>query len=188
MTGRFAYWMNVSLDLKIEHAEGEQGGGSWMRIGEELHQEFNNRARAMTMMIQGRTVFETMESFWPAAAEDESQPGFIREYGRIWTSMPKVLVSRTRTEAGHNTRVVDSIDQLAKLKAETAGEIGVGGATLATGLLKARLLDELLLFTHPAILGAGRPLFDAHDEPVELDLIEQKSFEQGVTMSRYTVR
>jgi dihydrofolate reductase len=69
-----------------------------------------------------------------------------------------------------------------------AGTIGVGGATLATQLMRARLLDELLLFTHPASLGFGRPLFDDYDIPLELDLLEQRSFNQGVTMHRYAFR
>ncbi|MFY1576706.1 dihydrofolate reductase family protein [Verrucosispora sp. WMMD703] len=191
MSGRFVYWMNVSVDLRIERTPGEQGGGDWMRIGESLHREFNARARAMSLMIEGRTIYETMEAFWPAARDDESLPDFMREYGEIWTSMPKVLVSRTRDSAGHNTRVIggdDAIEQLARLRAQSDGDIGVGGATLATGLLRAGLLDELLLFTHPVVLGTGRPLFDTHDEPVELDLIEQASFVQGVTMHRYAVR
>jgi hypothetical protein len=34
MAGRFVYWMNVSLDLKIERDPGEEGGGDWMRIGD----------------------------------------------------------------------------------------------------------------------------------------------------------
>ncbi|MBQ1047089.1 dihydrofolate reductase family protein [Micromonospora sp. C51] len=191
MSGRFVYWMNVSVDLRIERALNEQGGGDWMRIGESLHREFNARARAMSLMIEGRTIYETMEAFWPGARDDESLPGFMREYGEIWTSMPKVLVSRTRDSAGHNTRVIggdDAIEQLGRLREQTDGDIGVGGATLATSLLRAGLLDELLLFTHPVVLGTGRPLFDAHDEPIELDLIEQASFDQGVTMHRYAVR
>ncbi|TCC00404.1 deaminase [Micromonospora zingiberis] len=191
MPGRFVYWMNVSLDLKIEYAPGEEGGGQWMRIGESLHRVFNERARAMSLSVEGRTIYETMEAFWPAARTDDSLPDFIREYGEIWTSMPKVLVSRTRTSADHNTRIIggdDVIEQLARLRAESDGDIGVGGATLATQLLRATLLDELLLFTHPVILGAGRPLFDTHDEPLELDLLEQASFDEGVTMHRYAVR
>ena len=191
MPGRFVYWMNVSADLRIEHAEGEQGGGTWMRIGESLHREFNSRARGLSLMVQGRIVYETMEGFWPEACDDDSLPGYLREYGEIWTSMPKVLVTRTRTHAGHNTRVVrsdDAIGTLAELRARTDGDIGVGGATLATALLRAGLLDELLLFTHPVILGAGRPLFDGHDEPLELDLLEQARFDEGVTLHRYAVR
>jgi dihydrofolate reductase len=186
--GRFVYWMNVSVDMRIEHAENEQGGGSWMRIGEALHHEFNSRARALSLMVQGRTIYETMEGFWPEARDDASLPGFLREYGRIWTSMPKVLVSRTRTSAEHNTRVVSDIDAVADLRTQTEGDIGVGGATLATALLRAGLLDELLLFVHPVVLGAGRPLFDGHEEPLELDLLEQARFEQGVTLHRYAVR
>ena len=191
MPGRFVYWMNVSVDLKIEREHGEGGGGNWMRIGETLHREFNARARAMSLFVEGRTIYETMEAFWPGARDDESLPDYLREYGEIWTSMPKVLVSRTRTSAEHNTRIVggdNAIAQLARLQAETDGDIGVGGATIATQLLKENLLDELLLFTHPVILGEGRPLFDGDHEPVELDLLEQLSFVDGVTMHRFAVR
>ncbi|MGO4454307.1 dihydrofolate reductase family protein [Arthrobacter sp. RAF14] len=191
MAARFVYWMNVSLDLMIEGEPGEQGGGDWMRIGESLHREFNARARALSMDVSGRVIYETMESFWPDARTDTSLPDFLREYGEIWTDVPKVLVSRTRTSADHNTRIIggdDAIAQLAALRAEESGDIGVGGANLATQLLNARLLDELMIFTHPAILGRGRPLFDHLDEPLQLELLEQASFEAGVTLHRYAVR
>ena len=191
MPGRFVYWMNVSVDLKIERNVGENGGGDWMRIGESLHREFNARARAMSLSVEGRTIYETMESFWPDARNDESLEEVLREYAEIWTSMPKILVSRTRTSAGHNTRIIggdDAIEQLAMVRAQTEGNIGVGGATLATQLLRANLLDELLLFTHPVVLGEGRELFDDLNVPLELDLLEQQSFEQGVTMHRYAIR
>jgi dihydrofolate reductase len=183
--------MNVSLDLRIEQVPGDNGAGEWLRIGEELHREFNARARALALLVEGRIIYETMEEYWPRAREDASLPDVLREYGEIWTAKPKVLVSRTRRSADHNTRIIggdDAIEQLAALRAETDGTIGVGGAALATQLLRAKLLDELLLYTHPAILGFGRPLFDEYDMPIELDLLEQRSFEQGVTMHRYAVR
>jgi dihydrofolate reductase len=189
--GRFTYWMNVSLDLRIEQVPGDDGGGEWLRIDEELHREFNAQARALALLVQGRVIYETMEEYWPRARTDASLPDYLREYGEIWTDKPKVLVSRTRQSADHHTRIIggdDAIEQLAALRADTDGTIGVGGATLATQLLRAGLLDELLLFTHPAILGSGRPLFDDHDVPIELDLLEQRSFTQGVTMHRYAIR
>lgn len=195
MAGRFVYWMNVSLDLRIEAAPDENGGGDWMRIGEPLHREFNARARALSLMVQGRRVYEIMEAYWPAARDDASLPEVLREYGAIWTEKPKILVSRTRTEAPYDTRVIgeDAIARLAEVRDATDGDIGVGGATLATALLRAGLLDELLLFTHPAILGSGRPLFDdpapgEERAPLILDLQEQAAFDEGVTMHRYTVR
>ena len=189
--GRTVYWMNVSMDLFIEHEKNEQGGGSWMRIGDDLHREFNERAKQLTAMWQGRTVYEIMESFWPKAATDTSLSDVMQEYGRIWTSKPKILVSNTRRSAEHDTRVVggnDTMKQLAELRAETEGDIGVGGATLATALLRENLLDELLLFVHPAVLGKGRPLFDDGKSIVECDLLEHATFPGGVVMHRYAVR
>ena len=189
--GRFVYGMNVSLDLRIEQVPGDNGAGEWVRIDEELHREWGAQVDAFALLVQGRVIHELMEEYWPRACEDASLPDFMREYGEIWTAKPKVLVSRTRRSADHNTRIIggdDAIEQLAALRAETDGAIGVGGATLATQLLRAGLLDELLLATHPAILGFGRPLFDDYDVPVELDLLEQKSFGSGVTMHHYRIR
>ncbi len=189
--GRFVYSMNVSLDLRIEQVPGDNGAGEWLRIDEELHREANAQTRALALMVHGRSYYEVMEEHWPRAHEDPSLPDFMREYGALWTAKPKVLVSRTRRSAGHNTRIIggdDAIAQLAALRAGTDGLVSVGGATLATQLLRAGLLDELLVWTHPTVLGFGRPLFDDYDRPIDLDLIEQRSFTQGVTMHRYAIR
>jgi dihydrofolate reductase len=72
--GRFVYWMNVSLDLRIEQVPGDHGAGEWLRIDEELHREFNAQARALALMVQGRVIYETMEEYWPRAREDASLP------------------------------------------------------------------------------------------------------------------
>jgi dihydrofolate reductase len=189
--GRFVYGMNVSLDLRIEQVSGDNGAGEWLRIDEELHRAWNAQAKATALMVQGRVLYEIMEDAWPGAREDASLPDYMRDYGEIWTAKPKVLVSRTRQSADHNTRIIagdDAIEQLAVLRSETDGTIDVGGATLATQLLRVGLLDELVLATHPAILGFGRPLFDDYDIPVDLDLLEQKTFGSGVTMHHYAIR
>jgi len=190
MAARFVYWMNVSLDLRIEREDGEHGGGDWMRIGETLHREFNARAERMSQFVEGRIVYDIMASFWPAARDDTDLEDVLREYGAIWTDKPKILVSNTRTRAEHNTRIVggDAIAELAALRESGDGDIGVGGATLATALLQAGLLDELLLFTHPVVLGTGRPLFDRIETPLQLDLLETQPFPRGVVMNRYAVR
>lgn len=187
--GRFVYSMNVSLDLRIEQVPGDDGAGEWLRIDEEFHEYANGLTRDLAAIVHGRRFYEVMEEYQPRAAADASLPPLLREYGELWTALPKVLVSRTRTAADHGTRVIgdDAIAQLAALRAENDGVIGVGGATLATQLLRAGLLDELLLFTHPAILGFGRPLFD-DDLPVDLELLEHRTFASGVTVHRYAIR
>jgi len=188
--GSFVYGMNVSLDLRIEQVPGDHGAGEWVRIDEQLHRAWNELARGLSVLVQGRVMYEIME-VWPQSRDDERLPDYMREYAEIWTAMPKVLVSRTRGSADHNTRVIggdDALEQLAALREQTEGAIGVGGANLATQLLRAGILDELVLATHPAILGFGRPLFDDYDRPLELDLLEQRRFDSGVTMHHYTIR
>jgi dihydrofolate reductase len=188
--GAFVYGINVSLDLFIEQVPGDDGAGDWVRIDEELHTYWNERARDCAVMVQGRVMYEIMERYWPAARTDTSLPDYMREYAEIWTSAPKVLVSRTRTTADYNTRIIrgdDAVAELAELKAATDGRIDVGGATLATQLLRAGLLDELVLATHPSILGFGRPLFDDYDRPIDLELLEQRSFASGVIVHRYAI-
>jgi dihydrofolate reductase len=189
------YWMNVSLDLRIERSAGDhvagEEGGEWVRIDEQLFREFNERARGLALFVEGRVIYEMMETVWPSAALDESLPDHLREWGEIWTAAPKILVSNSRTTASHNTRIVggaDAITQLAAIRDETDGTIAVGGATLATQLLQHGLLDELLLYTHPAILGTGRPLFDEVTEPLECDLLEHAAFGNGVALNRYQIR
>ena len=188
--GRFVYGMNVSLDLRIEQVPGDDGAGEWVRIDEELHRAWNALTEASAVLVQGRVLYEIMESAWPTAHDDPSLPDYMQEYGRIWTTKPKILVSRTRDSANHNTRVMggdNAIEQLAALRAETDGVIDVGGATLATQLLRAGLLDELVLATHPTVLGFGRPLFDDYDRPIDLQLLDQQTFDSGVTMHRYAI-
>lgn len=185
------YWMNVSLDLRIEAKPGENGGGDWMRIDERLHREFNRRAAKQVLSVEGRVIYDIMEQSWPDMRGDATLPEVLREYAEIWVSTPKILVSRTRTSAEHNTRIlggVDAIDRLAAIRRDTDGDIGVGGANIATQLLNRGLLDEVLLFTHPAYLGQGRPLFDQVDGPIEFELLEQQSYDRGVTLHRYTVK
>jgi dihydrofolate reductase len=191
--GRTVYWMGVSIDGFIEAVAGEHDTEvpAWARIDERLYESFNQQLGDLALLVEGRVIYEMMEAAWSQAGDDESLPGYMREFGRIWTTMPKAIVSRTRTSADHNTVVIggdDVIEQLAAIRADTEGTIGVGGATLATALLRAGLLDELLLYVHPAVLGSGRPLFDDLVDPLLCDLIESTDFPNGVALRRYSVR
>lgn len=195
--GTTVYLMNVSIDGRIGRTVDENGVGDWLRISDALHEDINRRAAQFSTMVQGRVVYEIMEGFWPAAADDERNPGVIREYGRLWRDVDKVLVSTSRREAPFNTRVIGNdgrsaaLAALAELRRDSNGRIGVGGAGIATQLLQHGLLDELLLYVHPAYLGTGRPLFDDIDgapASLSLELLEQQTFEQGVQLQRYAIR
>jgi dihydrofolate reductase len=60
----------------------------------------------------------------------------------------------------------------------------VGGAGLASTLIKLDLIDEYRLFVNPVVLGAGTPYFPALDRRIELELLETRTFGSRVTYLR----
>ena len=59
----------------------------------------------------------------------------------------------------------------------------VGGATLAAAVMRAGLIDEYAVVTHPVLVGSGTPFFPALDSWVDLTLIETSTFPGGVTLT-----
>ena len=64
----------------------------------------------------------------------------------------------------------------------------IGGATLAAAAMRARLIDEYVIVTHPVLLGGGTPFFTALDNWVNLKLVETRTFSVGVLLTRYETR
>ncbi|MEV0715428.1 dihydrofolate reductase family protein [Asanoa sp. NPDC050611] len=62
-----------------------------------------------------------------------------------------------------NTRLVtgDAATEITRLKAEDAGPMDIGGATLAGAAMRAGLIDEYVLVTMPVLVGGGTPFFTA---------------------------
>ena len=63
----------------------------------------------------------------------------------------------------------------------------VGGGALAGTLLKAGLIDELLITVMPVTLGEGRPLFGGEPWPKSAKLLETKSYKNGVKKEHWQV-
>jgi dihydrofolate reductase len=61
----------------------------------------------------------------------------------------------------------------------------IGGATLAAAAMRAGLIDEYVLATHPVLVGGGTPFFPALDNWVNLTLVETRTFTDGVLLTRY---
>jgi dihydrofolate reductase len=67
------------------------------------------------------------------------------------------------------------VDQVAKLKADTQGDVVVhGSATLVHALVDKGLVDEFRLMVFPVILGGGRHLFGHTGAPAPLRLVDSQ--------------
>lgn len=183
---RLIYSYIASLDGYVEDTDGNFG---WAAPGEEAHAFFNELEAPVGTYLYGRRMYETM-SVWetdPAFAQDSP---ITRDFAAIWQAADKVVYSGTLaapvTERTRLERRFDP-DEVRKLKAAAAADLAVGGAELAGHALRAGLVDELHTFLAPAVVGAGkRALPD--DLRLDLELTDQRRFEDGMVHLRYAVR
>ena len=177
---------SVSLDGYIEGPNREI---DWHRVDAELHQHFNDLIRGFGVLMSGRVTYELMAAYWPTADTDpEATPAMLR-FARIWRDTPKVVFSRTLEQVDGDGRLVrdDAVAELARLKADGDRDLSVGGPTLAATFLRAGLVDEVRLYVHPVVLGAGLPFFPPMPERIGLRLLETRTFGGGVAYLRYEV-
>jgi dihydrofolate reductase len=181
---RIVYGMSVSLDGFMA---GPGGDLSWHHVDEELHQHFNEQLGAMSAFLDGRVTYELMVGFWPTADEDPDAPPAVREFAGIWRDMRKLVFSRTLERAEWGSEVVREVvpAEIARLKEEAGGDLALGGARLASTFLELGLVDEVLLYVNPVVLGGGEPMF--RGTVPELTLLETRRFGNGVVLLRYAV-
>lgn len=182
--GKLIYLMNVTLDGFVETVD---HGLEWSRIDEELHAWFTEQERALDAVLYGRRLYEVMAAYWPTAESNPDASEVERDYAGAWNAHPKIVFSTTLDSVVSNCRLVsgDVGEELAKLKAEFAGDLGVGGPTLAAEFIRRGLVDEYGLVVHPVAIGAGTPYWPPLPHPIDLELVDSRTFASGVVYLRY---
>jgi len=177
------YSMGVSLDGFIAGRDGEI---DWGAPDEELHRFHNQQTREIGAHLCGRRLYETMV-YWETADANPSAAEHELEFARIWKGIPKIVFSKTLTSVEGNARLVRNgvADEVAKLKDQPGKDLAVGGAGLASGLIRLNLVDEYRLFVSPVVLGGGTPYFPPLDERIDLELVETRTFGSRVVYVRY---
>ena len=185
---KLIFAMNTTLDGCIAATGDDIGWGG--PPSDELFQWWLDRERAISLTLYGRKLWEAMSSYWPTRDQQADATPAQIEYARNWRDTPKVVFSSTVDEVDWNTRLVtgDPVAEITRLRAEDGGPMGIGGATLAGAAMRAGLIDEYALVTHPVLVGGGTPFFAALDSWVDLDLVETRTFPGGAVLTRYETR
>jgi dihydrofolate reductase len=129
--------------------------------------------------LMGRRLYEEWSDYWPKQGDDVPFSGFIN-------AIPKYVLSTTLTDASwQNTTILRNVDDVRRVKQETARTIGISGsAATVRSLLASGLLDELHLLVHPIAVGHGQRLFE--DTPTHsLRLLRGEVFGSGVLDLEY---
>jgi dihydrofolate reductase len=177
---KLIYSMGVSLDGYIADPQGRH---DWSVPDEELHQFHNEQTSELDAHLLGRRLYEDMLPW-----ETEEQPGATRgAFADAWGSIEKVVFSTTLGSVQGNAGLALSgiADEIARLRQQPGKDIGVGGATLAADVIRLGLIDEFRLFVNPVVVGGGTPFFPALPSPLDLELVELRTFGSRVVYMRY---
>ncbi|GAA0232329.1 dihydrofolate reductase family protein [Cryptosporangium japonicum] len=168
--------MSVSLDGFVGRNDGDV---EWIfpSIDEELQEWMVDLLGQAGAHLMGRVTYGDMAAHWPGSDEPYAAP---------MNEIPKIVFSRTLTEATWPTTTVLSGDltgEITRLKAEDGDDLlAHGGAGFVRALIGRGLVDEYRLVIHPVALGSGLALFTA---PTELTLVSSEPFPGGAMAVTY---
>jgi dihydrofolate reductase len=177
--GRVVAGLFMSLDGVVDAAEGWQ----YPYFDDELGAAFRSGARGAVVLLLGRSSFVGYEAL---RVENPDSPVLA-----LMDAIHTYVVSATlggSPRTGVSVIDGDQVDQIARLRLESDGDVLVlGSPTLVRWLMANGLLDELRLFMLPIVVGKGKRLFDdmARDR-YPLVLVHSQTMGSGVVELHYT--
>ena len=183
---KLIYVANVSLDGYIEDAH---GNFEWTAPSDEVFTFITDLIRPVGTHLYGRRMYETM-AVWETEPAFAAQSELMGDFANVWQAADKVVYSTTLgVVPTANTRLERRFDpdSVRALKTSATSDLTVTGPTIAAHAFNARLVDECHLFVHPVLVGQGKPAFSG-DAPMQLDLLEERRFGNGVVYLRYGIR
>jgi dihydrofolate reductase len=150
------------------------------------------------LIIMGRKSFQNMAPYWPGAAGPFAAP---------MNEIPKALFTKNgfkgigplETKTAEQSRAAaswaeaqvfngDLAEEIKKLKSGSGKPIvAIGGAGFMRSLIATGLIDEYHLNTHPVVLGEGLTIFNDVAGPLDLKLVDVKSFPGGIISRTYSI-
>jgi dihydrofolate reductase len=180
------YVTNVSLDGFIED---EHGNFDWTEPDDEQLAFITDLVRPIGTWLYGRRLYESM-AVWetePALAE---QSELNADFATVWQAGDKIVYSNSLSAVSTaKSRIERTFDPAAirTLKDEARHDLTIGGAHLAAQAFADGLIDECHLFVGPAIVGRGKPGLPS-DLRIDLELLDERRFDNGVVYVRHRVR
>jgi dihydrofolate reductase len=176
------YSMSVSVDGYVADRDGAFG---WTVPSDELFAFHLSRVSTIAAHLCGRKLYETMLPWETDPSLRASELG--TEFADVWSSLPKVVFSRTLDSVQGNARLATSsvAEEVTTALEATDKDVEIGGAGLAAAAIELGLVDELRIFRIPIVVGAGTPYLPPVTEDIVLDLIETRTFGSRVIYERY---
>lgn len=102
-----------------------------------------------------------------------------------------VLTRNTKLTEDEHVKYISKnmVSYVNDLKSHIGGNIWlIDGGEVNTMFLKEKLIDELIIFIIPIVLGEGIPLFESTSIETKLEMIKSHTYSNGVIGINYKIR
>ena len=140
------------------------------------------QARSMNALLLGRRTYEIFADYWPSAPQEIP-------FTRLLNGVPKYVASRTL--AGPlawqgSTLIADDLAESIIALKESHDEVHViGSLDLLQSLLRFGVVDRMILWVYPLLLGCGKQVFANGTVPTALRLTDSVTYPSGTLHLTY---
>ena len=178
----------VSLDNVMQAPGGPEedptsgfGLGGWVQPHWDEMGPFEDLIMGEYDLLLGKRTYDIFAGYWP---HNRDQP-----IGEKFQRIDKYVLTHSAEPLGwENSHRLsgDTAEAVAELKRSEGRDLLIqGSSTLYPPLLRARLIDRLVLMTFPVVLGKGKRIFDGSEDPGEFRLVEHFVSSSGVVLATY---
>ncbi|OYY88936.1 MAG: riboflavin biosynthesis protein RibD [Sphingomonas sp. 28-66-16] len=132
-------------------------------------------------LLLGRRTYEIFAAYWPFVSGDHAA------MGQAFTAAAKYVLTRgDQPLTWANSHRLGDIHAVARLKQGDGPDLLIqGSSTIYPALLAAGLLDELVLYSFPLVLGDGKRLFGAGTPALTFAPISHEVTPSGIVIASY---
>jgi dihydrofolate reductase len=132
-------------------------------------------------LLLGRRTYDIFAGYWPTAGNGPLANGLNAATKYVATHRPDSLGWGPVGDLG-----ADILAGVRRVKSDGDRDMIVwGSGKFATALLEQGLVDEVVLFVYPVLLGRGKRFFEDSAGARALALVDTKAMSSGVVISTY---
>jgi dihydrofolate reductase len=167
----------TSLDGYIARQDGDI---EWLLQRDDPVEDhgYNDFIADKEMIVMGRGCYEKVLTFddWPYTL-----PVLVLSRQLAGTRVPPALEGKVRFADLTPGQVMADLTRLGIRR------VYLDGGQLVQSFLREGLVADMVVTTVPVLIGAGRPLFGALPDDVDLKLVSSRAFASGLVQSAYVV-